>query len=108
MNVLYQDSLVLITDHSIIIKNYYFPSGQSKVVYWQQVKSVSVEPLTLFTGKGRAWGMGIKPYWFHCDWKRFWKKFMFVFDTGNLIKPALTPDDFDAAKAAIEKVMTIS
>lgn len=33
---------------------------------------------------------------------------MFVFDTGNLIKPALTPDDFDAAKAAIEKVMTIS
>jgi hypothetical protein len=104
--ILYKDKSISITDRDITIDSYYFPMGQAKVIPWQKVKSVSVEPVTLLNGKYRMWGMGLKPYWFNSDWRTD-KKFMFVIDTGKLIKSAITPEDFDSARTAVEKKILI-
>jgi hypothetical protein len=53
------------------------------------------------------WGMGLRPYWFNSDWRAN-KRFMFVINTGHFIKAAMTPDDFEAAKKAIETKISLS
>lgn len=106
MVVLYKDKSIVITDQDITINSYYFPLGQSKIIPWNKVKSVSTEPLTVLNGKYRMWGMGLKPYWFNSDWRAN-KNQMFVTDTGKYIKSALTPDDFEFARKAIEKKVAI-
>lgn len=106
MVVLYKDKSIVITDQDITINSYYFPLGQSKIIPWNNVKSVSTEPLTVLNGKYRMWGMGLKPYWFNSDWRAN-KDQMFVIDTGKYIKSALTPDDFESARKAIEKKVAI-
>jgi hypothetical protein len=107
LEILYKDNSISITDQDITIRTYYFPSGQSKVIAWRDIKSISVQPLTLTNGKYRMWGMGLRPYWFNSDWRAN-KRFMFVINTGHFIKAAMTPDDFEAAKKAIETKISLS
>ncbi len=102
----YKDNSIVITDHDITIYNYYFPLGQPKIIPWGEIKSISIEPLTFLNGKYRVWGTGLRPYWFHSDWRAD-KDRMFVIDTGSVMKAAITPDDFEAAKRAIEAHVAI-
>jgi hypothetical protein len=101
MNVLYKDDSILVTDENLTINNYYFPTGQRRVIPWSQIKSVLTKRLTFLNGKYRVWGMGVKPYWFNSDWRAD-KDWMLIIDTGHFFKAVITPDDFEAAKKAIE------
>ena len=100
MQNLYKDSQIEVNETEVIINNYYFPSGKSKHIQWQEIKSITVKPLTFFSGAFKLWGMGIKPYWFNYD-HRTKKKHMLVIDTGHFIKSAITPDRFDLAKEVL-------
>jgi len=104
--MLYEDNCVAIDDEGITIFNYYFPLGQPKKIAWSQIKSIWSEPLTAMTGKYRYWGMGLRPYWLHNDW-RVNKDQMLIIDTGRWIKPAITPDNCALAKFAIEKKIAV-
>lgn len=97
MQILYREKSLLLTDEGITIFKYYFPLGQSKKISWAQVKNIRLEPLTMFNGKLRAWGMELKPYWFNLDWRAS-KESMFVIDSGAFFKAAITPDDVEAVK----------
>lgn len=102
MQTLYREKSLLITDEGITIFKYYFPLGQPKKIAWNQVKNIKQEPLTLFTGKLRAWGMELKPYWFNLDWRAA-KDQMFVIDSGGFFKAAITPDNVEAVKRVFEE-----
>lgn len=102
MQTLYREKSLLITDEGITIFKYYFPLGQPKQISWSEVKSIKLERLTLFTGKLRAWGMELKPYWFNFGWRAD-KDFMFVIDSGSFFKAAITPDNVDAVKKVFEE-----
>lgn len=106
MRTLYQDGSILITDLAITISDYYFPTGNAKVIPWSDVKSVTLKKMGVLNGKYRAWGMGLGPVWFYNEW-RAKKDFLFIVDTGKIIKSALTPDDVEAAKKAIEQKISI-
>ncbi|MBS1984473.1 MAG: hypothetical protein JST16_09900 [Bdellovibrionales bacterium] len=103
---LYRDKSILISDEAITIEGYYFPSGKARVIKWDQIQAVFAETLTFMGGKYRMWGMGLKPYWFNKDW-RAEKDNMLIIDTGNFIRAAITPDNFAAAKAALETKLTV-
>lgn len=90
---MYKDNLLLIDDAGITIRDYYFPSSSQKVIPWKYLKSAHRFDLTIWNGKFRIWGMGLRPHWFNCDSQRPRKTVGFVLDTGSLIKPAITPDD---------------
>jgi hypothetical protein len=107
MTLLYKDKSILITDEDITINCYYFPFGQSKVIPWDKIRTVHTEPLTALNGKYRVWGMGVKPYWFNSDWRAN-KNSMLVIDTGEFVKAAITPDNFDQARQAIESKVSVA
>ena len=74
---MYNDSLVQITDDSLIIKDYYFP-GISKQIPLDEIDSIKLFEPSLFTGQLRIWGMGLWPVWFAMDWKRPWRDTIFI------------------------------
>lgn len=102
MQVLYREKSLLLTDEGITIFTYYFPLGQAKKIPWGKVKKVKMEKLGLFSGKLRAWGMELKPYWFNYGWRAN-KDTMFVIDSGGFFKAAITPDDVEAVKKVFEE-----
>jgi hypothetical protein len=94
MNQLYTDESIEIDTKTMTILNYYFPKGSSKDVLLSSIKSIKREKLTAFNGKYRYWGMGLRPYWFNRG-LRSDKKEMLIIDTGEFIKPAITPRAVD-------------
>lgn len=102
MHTIYEDSCISVDDEGITIFNYYFPLGQPKRILWNQVRSVQEKPLTALNGRLRMWGMGFRLYWLNNDF-RINKDRMLVIDVGRIIKPAITPDNFELTKFAIEK-----
>ena len=52
-NIIYQDKLVEITNDSILLKNYYFPSQKPKEILFDSIKKVEVKLPSLATGKWR-------------------------------------------------------
>lgn len=102
MQTLYREKSLLLTDEGITIFKYYFPFAQPKKISWSQVKNIKLEPLTLFNGKLRAWGMELKPHWFNLDW-RAGKDYVFVIDSGKFFKAAITPDNVEAVKRIFEE-----
>lgn len=81
-NVLYSDSLVLLTDRDITFHLYYFPWG-AKTVALDRIKAVTVLDCTLTTGKWRLWGTGSLLIWFPCDWRRFMRDKVFFLRQKN-------------------------
>jgi hypothetical protein len=92
MNSQYQDDQIIIDEDGITILNYYFPLSSKKVIPWNHIKSVNRFDVTLWTGKLRIWGMGLRPFWFNCDVGRPRKSVGFIVDTGSFIKAVITPD----------------
>jgi hypothetical protein len=95
MTVLYEDTYIVCDDDAITIHWYYFPIGSKRIPY-STIRQISQEPMTLWTGKGRMWGMGFSPHWFHADPRRAFKDRCIVVDDGNWIQSVVTPDDLDA------------
>jgi hypothetical protein len=68
--MLYQDKLVTLTDDDITFQHYYYPSGKSKVVRWDEIESITVMKPTLRNGKWRLHGTGNFKTWYPKDLKR--------------------------------------
>jgi hypothetical protein len=46
-DIIYQDKLIEISNDSILLKNYYFPSQKQKVILFDSIKKVEVKLPTL-------------------------------------------------------------
>lgn len=103
--VLYNDSLVTLDKTNLQIKNYFFPFGKSKIINLTDIESVSVEPLTLITGKYRIWGTGNLTMWFPMDGKRMKRDKIFIFSLRTQrIKPAVTVTDSMEFESMLRKM----
>lgn len=69
-NIIYKDTLVEISNDSLLIKNYYFPLIGSKRVLFQNIESVTAEQPSISNGQFRIWGTGNFVTWFPLD---FWR-----------------------------------
>ena len=67
--VLYADSLVEISDDSILLKRYYFPVGARRIKL-SGIEQISVQNPTFTTGRYRLWGSGDLRTWFPMDLQR--------------------------------------
>ena len=94
LTVLYKDSLVIVTDESIELKNYYFPFGKSKNVYFKEIEWFKTTVPNLRTGKYRWWGTGDLVSWFPMDDKRQNRDFIFILKSyKQKIKICFTVED---------------
>ncbi len=92
--ILYNDPFVTLRSDILIIKNYYFPFGKCKTINISDIESVSIEPLTLLTGKYRIWGSGNLKMWFPMDGGRMKRDRVFIFQLRmQKIFPAVTVKD---------------
>lgn len=69
-NVLYEDKLVLITNESITLKNYYFPSFKPNKILLNKIQMIEVLNPTITNGKWRIHGTGNFRVWFPYDVER--------------------------------------
>jgi hypothetical protein len=69
-DILYEDVLVRIDETLIVLKNYYFPSGKQKTVFFADVLDMKVEMPNMTNGKYRIWGTGDFRTWYPMDSSR--------------------------------------
>lgn len=75
--VIYSDSLIELTEDSILLRDYYYPFG-SKRVPFSEIDHVLMEKPTLWTGKYRVYGTGDFRTWFAPDMSRASRDRIFV------------------------------
>lgn len=68
--MIYQDSLILITEDEVVFEHYFFPTGRPKAVRWKDIEWVEVKPSTLRNGRWRIHGTGNFRVWFPKDRQR--------------------------------------
>ena len=96
-NILYNDSLVTLSDRSIVLKNYYLPIVGPKKVAFESIESVSVKKPSLMTGKWRIWGTGNFSTWFPLDFSRPQRdRIFFITQKGKSIRIGFTVKDSEA------------
>ncbi len=92
--LLYKDKLVRISDHSITLYNYYFPSSKSLTVLLQDIKKVDTLMPTLLNGKFRFWGTSNFITWFPKDLKRNIRdKIFIIYRNNKKIRIGFTAED---------------
>lgn len=96
----YRDSLIECTDTEVVIHRYQFLVGTKRIPY-SAIRGIERAPLALLRGKGRIGGTANPGLWANLDWRRPRKSIALILDVGARVKPFLTPDDPDAALAAI-------
>jgi hypothetical protein len=69
-DIVYQDSLLEISDDKIVFKKYYFPTFKSKEVAIGNIAQVQVKEPSLTTGKYRYHGTGNIRTWYPLDMAR--------------------------------------
>jgi hypothetical protein len=67
---LYEDSLVVLTPESLILKRYYFPTLKPKLLSLADIQRIEVVPANLWTGRWRIWGTGTLFTWYPLDFGR--------------------------------------
>ncbi len=102
MAILYQDQHLICDEDSVTILHYYFPVGSKRIAY-HSIRQVTDEPMDLWTGTGRVWGMGFAPEWFHLDGDRHKKHRRIVINDGEWCKSVLTPDDHETVLSILRE-----
>jgi hypothetical protein len=97
---LYRDQWIECGPDAVRIRGYYFPWG-SKVIPYPEIRGVRRLPIGALTGRGRLWGTSNPRYWASLDPRRMRKTEGLVLDVGRFVHPFITPDDAQAAEAAI-------
>jgi len=77
MTELYSDPLVTLTDESIVIHRYYFPTGD-KEIFWDEIEELRALKPSLWNGKWRLHGTGTLATWFACDFGRPARQTIFI------------------------------
>jgi len=99
---LYRDRWITCTEQQLVIRGYYFPVGFPKRIPYRDIRSASLVPMGLLTGKGRLWGTASLRYWAHLDLSRPRKQQALVLDLGRRVRPFITPDDPERVLQIIE------
>lgn len=101
----YEDKYVVLDEHAITIKTYYFPWGSKRIPY-DDIDQVREEELDFWSGKWRIWGTRKPPQWFHLDWNRPGKPKCIILETNTgWSKPVLTPESHEKVLSLLrEKV----
>jgi hypothetical protein len=94
-DVFYDDGSVRLDSHGLTLRRYYFPTGKSKSLGYDQIQAIHTHPLTWLSGRERGWGTAHPGYWLPLDLGRFRKRVLVVLDVGRRVSPAFTPDDPD-------------
>ncbi len=94
--MIYQDSLISITDEEVVFKHYYFPTGRPKAVRLNDIEWVDVKPPTLRNGRWRIHGTGNFRIWFPKDAQRAKReKIFFAKLKGRWMEIGFTVEDAD-------------
>ncbi len=98
---LYEDSLIIITDDSITLKNYYFPSLKEKKIPFEAIERIETRKPTIWTGKWRIHGTGNFKTWFPLDSSRYKRDMIFfIFCFKKWVVSGFTAED----SFAVEKL----
>ncbi len=100
MSATYSDRWIDMDDSEIVIRGYYFPWGTKRVAYGN-IRHVTRVDLGLLTGRARIWGTANPGIWASLDPARPAKRVGFLIDHGGSVTPLITPDDPQAAEAAL-------
>ncbi|HEY7946852.1 MAG TPA: hypothetical protein VID75_04200 [Acidimicrobiales bacterium] len=100
---LYDDGRILCDDEGVTIRWYYL-WGKKRIPF-RSIRSVKMFPLPPVRGKWRIWGSGDFVHWYNLDGNRPKKEMGIEFDTGNRVRPCITPDDVEAvARIVTERI----
>ena len=100
----YEDSVILLDQEGITIKNYSRPRHQRRISY-SAIRSASLIELGLLTGRHRLVGLGFRRprHFFHWDSHRSSKTHAISLDVGKVIHPVISPDDHQTVLDIIEE-----
>lgn len=102
--ILYEDELVEITDTSILLKQYYFPSFKAKNIPFSSIAKIDILPPTITNGKWRIHGTGNFRTWFPFDRHRPKRdKIFLIYYTSKWIKSGFTVENSQAVKSILEE-----
>jgi hypothetical protein len=99
---LYHDRWIECTAEALIIRGYYFPFGNKKIIPYNRIRRIREYEMGPLTGKGRIWGSGDFRHYLNFDPGRPRKKRALILDLGRFIRPVITPDDVTQVRAIIE------
>lgn len=102
MSIIYEDKYLICDDNALTIKEYFFPLGSKRIPY-AKIRKLDERELGVLSGRFRIWGMDLAPYWYHLDWDRPKKRRSITLDTGELIKPVLTPEQHDMVLTVLKE-----
>jgi len=92
--VLYHDSLVSLTDESIVLNQYYYPSLRPKSIRLSEIDRIEVRIPGFLSGKWRLQGTGDFHTWFPLDAQRPKRDRIFqIILKGKWVRPAFTVED---------------
>ena len=87
----YDDGLIQLDDRAITLRRFHFPSGTSKVIPLEDIRSYRVEPLGLLH-RFRLWGSSDLRRWLPLDIARPTRSTLVSLDIdGGWWTPAFTP-----------------
>lgn len=98
----YEDDQITVTDNRLTIRRYTMFGGD-KVVPLDAVRRIVRHPLTGWNGRWRLQGSSDFRHWWNFDRTRRQKTEALFLNVGGWWRPAITPDDVDAAYAAIAR-----
>ncbi len=94
MQRLYKDNLIEISDQSLTLYKYYFPSLAPKIISLNKIEKIVVRKPTLFSGKWRIHGTGNFRTWYPFDSSRPKRDRIFIIGLkGKWIRPAFTVEN---------------
>ena len=101
--ILYQDTLVEITDTSIVLKQYYSPSLKSKNIPFSSIEKIEVLPPTILNGKWRIHGTGNFRTWFPLDKHRPKRdKIFLIYYSSKWIRSGFTVENSQTVQEILE------
>ncbi|MBW0000039.1 MAG: hypothetical protein JO015_13125 [Verrucomicrobia bacterium] len=99
---LYEDDLVVVTPDSLLLKRYYFPTLQPKLVSLAEIHRIEILRSNLWTGRFRLWGSGDLRTFYPLDLGRPKRDRIFrLTQRGKWIRIAFTVVDAERFIAAI-------
>ena len=102
MSAIYDDVVVRIDQETVLVKSYLLP-GRQREIRRDAIVGVWAVELGPFSGRYRLVGLGFRwpRNFFHWDTRRSKKGRGIVLDVGRFLRPVITPDDHEAAMAAL-------
>ena len=103
----YDDGLVQLDRYALTLRRYHFPSGTSKVIPLQAIRSYKAEPLGTLIQRFRLWGSSDLRRWLPLDMQRPLRSTLVTLEVaGTWPSPAFTPADPAEFLRAFDEVLT--